>query len=246
MITDAHFHLGRCRVFDADFDEGDVRRAMDENGVDRVIVQPYPGAPDPAAVHDRIAALGRETGGRVIGLASLTPHMEEDAYYAEIARCVRMGFVGVKLHTIGHAVNPRSRDAETVFATAKDLGIAVMVHTGPGVPFADPAMIAGRARQFSDVPIVLAHAGAGVFSGSALGMADAFDNVVLETSWCRVSDIGMMINTLGSRKVMLGTDHPRNVSVELAKYRSLGLDEALLSDVLDRSAAYAFGLDAAP
>ena len=244
MVTDAHFHLGRCRVFDADFDERDVVRAMDDHDVDRMVVQPYPGAPDAAATHDRIAKLGHETGGRVVGLASLTPHQDDDAYYAEVSRCVAMGFVGVKLHTIGHAVNPRSADAEKVFATAADLGIPVMVHTGAGVPFADPAMIAGRAKQFPHVPIVLAHAGAGIFSGSALGMAQTFDNVLLETSWCRVSDIGQMINAVGSRKVMLGTDHPNNVSVELAKYRSLGLSEEVLTDVLDRTAVNLFGIDA--
>lgn len=244
MVTDAHFHLGRCRVFDANLDERDVVRAMDGCEIDRMIVQPYPGAPDPAETHDRIAKLGEDTGGRVIGLASISPHMDDAAYHAEISRCVGMGFVGVKLHTIGHAVNPRSADAEKVFATAKELGVPVMVHTGAGVPFADPAMIAPRATQFPDVPIILAHAGAGIFSGSALGMAQTFENVLLETSWCRVSDIGQMVNVVGSRKVMLGTDHPNNVSVELTKYRSLGLSGEVLTDVLDRTAMNVFAIDA--
>jgi uncharacterized protein len=108
----------------------------------------------------------------------------------------------------------------------------------------DPAMLVPRAKQFPDVTIILAHAGAGIFSGAALGMAQAFDNVLLETSWCRVSDIGQMISAVGSRKVMLGTDHPNNVPVELSKYRSLGLEEEVLTDVLDRTAAHAFGIDA--
>jgi uncharacterized protein len=241
-ITDGHFHLGSCRVFDADVSEDDALAAMDANGVDRMIIQPYPGAPDPAAVHDRIAAMARDSD-RIFGLASLSPHMDPADYHAEVSRCVKdLGFVGVKLHTIGHAVNPRSRDAEAVFDSARQLGVSVMVHTGPGVPFADPAQVASRARQFSDVTIVLAHAGAGIFSGSAIAIAETFDNVVLETSWCRSTDIGQMVGLLGSDRVMLGTDHPRNVAPELMKYRSLGLRQEQLDDVLGRTAERVYRL----
>lgn len=243
-IIDSHFHLGSCRVFDADFGEADVNTAMEENGVDRMILQPYPGAPDPVAVHDRIAAMAR-TSERIFGLASLSPHMDHAAYHAEVSRCVKeLGFVGVKLHTLGHAVNPRSRDGEVVFSTAKELGVCVMVHTGAGVPFADPAQVASRARQFPDVTIVLAHAGMGIFSGSAIAMAESFDNIVLEPSWCRPPDIAQMVKLVGSGRVMLGTDHPLNVGPELAKYRSLGLSQQQLDDVLGGTAQRVFNLPA--
>jgi predicted TIM-barrel fold metal-dependent hydrolase len=48
-----------------------------------------------------------------------------------VERCVKeLKFVGVKLHTIGHGVNPLTEDGDLVFATAFELGIPAMVHTG--------------------------------------------------------------------------------------------------------------------
>ena len=62
MILDAHMHLGECRVFDNDVSEQALMDALDRNQVDAAIVQPFPGAPDPRAVHDRIANLAAKVG----------------------------------------------------------------------------------------------------------------------------------------------------------------------------------------
>jgi predicted TIM-barrel fold metal-dependent hydrolase len=243
-ILDAHVHLGVCRVFGRDMRPDDVTGSMEGNEIGFSIVQPYPGAPDPRQVHDDIAALGEASGGKVTGLASLNPHRDEAEYFGEIKRCVaELGFVGVKLHTIGHALDPGSKDATTVFATARELGIPVMVHTGPGLPFADPALLISPSRAFPDVTIVLAHAGAAIVTGNAIAVAEVCDNVVLETSWCRPGDIGAMIQKLGGDRVMFGTDSPNNVSTELAKYQSLDLDPATRAAVLGGTARRVFGID---
>jgi predicted TIM-barrel fold metal-dependent hydrolase len=98
MIIDAHAHLGTCRVFDLDVSEHLLLEKLESNGVDALIVQPFPGAPDPAAVHNRIAALAERHPGGIYGLASLNPHIGHDAYRAELTRCVRdLGFVGVPI-----------------------------------------------------------------------------------------------------------------------------------------------------
>ena len=242
-VVDAHVHLGICRVFGRDQRDEDVLGSMDSSEVALSIVQPYPGAPDASKVHDDIAALRESTGSRVVGLASLNPHRDESEYFSEIKRCVgELGFVGVKLHTIGHALDPGSKDAATVFATAKELGIPVMVHTGPGLPFSDPALLLSPARTFPEVQIVLAHAGHGIVTGNAIAVAEVCDNIVLETSWCRPGDIGVMIQRLGADRVMFGTDSPNNVTTEFAKYRSLDLDEATSTAVLGGTARRVFGL----
>lgn len=244
MIIDSHYHLGSCRVFDLDVSEEQVLEPHDRAGIHLTFVQPYPGAPDAEATHDRIAALAEASGGRVRGFASLNPHRDHSEYFAEIARCVRdLGFVGVKLHTIGHALNPQSIDGGVVFETARQLDVPVMLHTGPGVPFADPAVVARRAREFPDVRIVLGHAGAGIFSASAISIAEVYENVYLETSWCKVSDIGAMISRLGPSRVMMGTDHPLNVAPEMAKYASLGLSSADLDRVLGGTAAEVYRIE---
>jgi len=243
MLIDAHTHLGTCRVFGSDVPREVLSRAMDEHAVDLAVVQPFPGAPDPAAVHDEIAALAREHPGRFAGLASLNPHLDPEVYRAEITRCVRdLGFVAVKAHAIGHALNPLTPDARMVFEVATDLGVPVMVHTGPGIPFAEPAMWIPLARAFPDTTVVLAHAGAGIFTGPAVVAAEVCSNVILETSWCNPQDIGRAVRTLGPERVMFGSDMPFNVGPELAKYRAAGLTEAQLEGPLWRTAARVFRL----
>lgn len=244
LIVDAHHHIDSCRVFDLDQDEESVLATMDRNEVSACLMQPFPGAPNPREVHDHIANLTKRLPGRIFGVVSLNPHTDPDTYRSEARRCVKdLGFVAIKLHTIGHAVNPLSRDGETVFETARELGVPVMVHTGPGVPFADPAMVLPRAQQFPDLTFVLAHAGFGVFSGSAVAVARACPNVVLETSWSPGYDIAWMVRELGPRRVMFGSDLLTNTATELTKYRSLGLSDPDLQTVLGETARETFKLD---
>jgi len=243
MIIDAHAHLGTCRVFDLDVSEHLLLEKLESNGVDALIVQPFPGAPDPAAVHNRIAALAERHPGGIYGLASLNPHIGHDAYRAELTRCVRdLGFVGVKIHTIGHAMNPQSKDADMVVRLAQELGIAVMVHTGAGIPFALPAMVIPLAQRYPDVPIVLAHGGYGIFGAEALTAAQMCANVFIEPSWAPSSGIAGMIRTLGADRVLFGSDMPINQAPELAKYRTIGLSESELDACLWRTAAQVFKL----
>jgi predicted TIM-barrel fold metal-dependent hydrolase len=216
---------------------------MDESGVDATIVQPYPGAEDASRQHDLIADMCQRNPGRFYGLASLSPHGDHDAYRREVERCVKdLHFVGVKLHTIGHGVNPLSTDGDFVFATGHDLGIPVMVHTGPGVPFALPALCIPAARKYPGLKIVLAHAGFAVFSAEAQVAASVCGNLYLETSWCIVEDIRWMISTIGPDRVMMGSDLPSNVPVEVAKYKALELDPQVYARVMGGNAVDVFKL----
>jgi predicted TIM-barrel fold metal-dependent hydrolase len=179
-------------------------------------------------------------------MASLTPHQDEGAYRAEVERCVReLGFVAVKAHVLGHAINPRTRDARLIFQTAADLGIAVMIHTGHGVPFAEPAMWVPLAREFSETTVILGHAGAPMFTGPAIVAAEVTPNIVLETSWCAPHDIGRAVRTLGPGRVMFGSDLLFNPGLELAKYRAIGLPDETVEQCLGRTATAVYRLPAA-
>ena len=242
-IIDAHAHLGECCVFGLNNEESDLIRRMDENRIDAAIVQPYPGARDAATTHDRIAELCHKYHGRFFGLASLSPHQDHDGYQRELERCVKdLGFVGVKIHTIGHSVNPLSEDADFVFNTANALGVPVMVHTGPGVPFALPALCIPPARKYPSLKIVLAHAGFAVFSAEAQVAASVCSNLYLETSWCIADDIAWMISTLGGKRVMMGSDLITNIPVEIAKYKALDLEPDVLAQVMGQTAIDVFRL----
>ena len=244
MLIDAHQHLGDCRVFDLDVPEETVLAAAEEHGLDHVLVMPFPGAGDAAAVHDRIAALTESTAGRVRGIVCLNPHQHRAVYAAEAERCVtKLGFVALKLHTLGHAVEPASADGMAVFAEAARLGVPVIVHTGgAGEPFASPSHVLPAARQWPQLPIVLAHAGMGMAAREAALVAGLCPNVYLETSWCGTLDTAMLAETLGPHRMMLGSDGARNLGVEIAKHQALGLSRGDLSLCLGGTAAKVFRL----
>lgn len=242
-VVDAHAHLGECCIFGLLTTEEQLLRRMDENGIDASIVQPFPGAKNCAKTHDRIAELCAKHPGRFFGLASVSPHGDHKAYRREVERCVRdLKFVGVKLHTIGHSVNPLTEDGDLVFSTANELGIPVMVHTGPGVPFALPSLCIPAARKYPGLNIILGHAGFAVFSAGAQVAASVCSNLFLETSWSIGDDIRWMISTIGPDRVMLGTDSPTNVPVEIAKYQALDLEPQVYDKVMGANAIEVFKL----
>ncbi|MBS1801670.1 MAG: amidohydrolase family protein [Acidobacteria bacterium] len=240
---DTHAHLGECCVFGLLSTEEEMLRRMDECKIDATIVQPYPGAKEAKKTHDQIADLCARHPGRFFGLASLSPHNEGVVYEREVERCVKeLNFVGVKLHTIGHAVNPLSDDGDRVFAAAHEFGVPAMVHTGPGVPFALPSLCIPAAKKYPGLNIILAHAGFAVFSAEAQVAASVCGNMFLETSWCIGEDIRWMINTIGADRVMMGADLPSNVPVEVAKYKALDLEPEIYDKVMGLTAIDVFKL----
>jgi predicted TIM-barrel fold metal-dependent hydrolase len=244
MLVDAHQHIGDCRVFDAEVHEDAVTGSIAAHNLDRVLVMPFPGAADPVGVHDRIAALSKATGGAVRGIVNMTPHQDHGAYAAEAERCVReLEFVALKLHTLGHAVDPTSKDGRFVFEQASRLSVPVIVHTGgAGEPFAHPARLLSPAREWSETPVVLAHAGMGVASHEAASVAEVCPNVYLETSWCGVLDTAMIARRIGSDRMLMGSDAAENVGIEIAKHRAIGLSEHEIADCLGATATRVFGL----
>jgi predicted TIM-barrel fold metal-dependent hydrolase len=244
LLIDAHQHIADCRVFDVEVSEDAVLGSIEEHGLDHVLVMPFPGAQDAAAVHDRIAAMTTQTGGRVRGIVNLNPHSDHRVYAAEAERCVReLGFVALKLHTLGHAVDPESSDGRMVFERAAALGVPIIVHTGgAGEPFARPMRLLPLAREWSGVTVVMAHAGMGVATRDAGIVAELCPNVYLETSWCGVLDTAMLARTVGTERMILGSDAAENVGVEIAKHRAIGLSPAELEQCLGLTAARVFGL----
>ena len=243
MIIDAHAHLGYDYVFEEDFTLEKLLPHMDKNKIDASVVQPGSVLYLKTVIeqHDAIANLSREMPGRIFGMANVNPHLPAKEYREELGRCVNdLGFVGVKLHPLAHAVDPNRSNGRKVFETALDLGIPVMVHTGAGIPWALPSALIPAAMDFPEVKIVLAHSGSAVFSSEAALAGKLCCNVYLETSWMPSIAIHSFCKTLGANRVMFGSDHGQNVATELAKYRTMGLDDRELEWCLGRTAAEVF------
>lgn len=245
-ILDTHVHLGHDYVFDADSTEEELLYWHARCQVYGAIVQPFISRPyleDMAAIHDRIAAFCLQRPGRYFGMASINPHLRPEDYDKEAARCMReLGFVGIKITPIAHAVHPASPDGRHVFEIAAALKVPVMVHTGAGIPFADPSSLMDVAAEFTSVPIILAHAGTDMFFAQALSLARRHSHVYLEPSWLNILNLGKALKVIGPSKIMFSSDHAVNIPVELAKYTTLLPPGDDLERVLSGTAIEVFGL----
>jgi uncharacterized protein len=218
---DAHVHLGDCRMCEYDNVEDEVLRALEENDVSTAILQPFPNANDVDAVHARISALSRKFPGRIFGIVSVNPHCDAKAYRSRVGKIIESGgFVAIKLHTLGHAIFPDAKDAQTVYEVAREHALPVMVHTGL-TNFGEPALVVGSALRYPEVSFILAHSGWGGHAGQAIAAAKAARNIYLETSWISIDDKLGAINSLGADRIMLGSDTLLNMGVEIFQYRAL-------------------------
>jgi hypothetical protein len=246
MIIDAHAHLGHDFVFDEDVTEAWLLENYREQGIDGAIVQPFISRPyisDTREIHDRIARLCASKEKRFWGMASINPHFTPDDYAAEAGRCVKeLGFVALKLTPIAHAAHPANQDSLFVYETARRLGVSVMIHTGQGIPFSDPASLLDVPGRFPDLKFVLAHAGGDMFFQQALYLARRFENVYLEPSWLNVMNVKKALDSIGASKIMFSSDQALNASVELAKYRAVLKKSSELERVLSGTAIEVFGL----
>lgn len=242
MIIDVHAHLGKDFVFDTEQDEQTLINAYESCGVDKAIIQPYicrPYLEDTRLAHDRIFAFCNAYPGRYYGMASINPHFNREDFDAEAIRCVRgFGFLGLKITTIGHAVNPSSRDGMHVFEVAKELDVPVMIHTGLGAPLAAPVAAWRAIEAFPTVKVVLAHTGGNEMQEQALLLAHRYDNVYLEPSWMPGVCIAAMVKSVGADRILFSSDEAANLSVALATFRlSIGnqddLDTILYKTALD-------------
>jgi predicted TIM-barrel fold metal-dependent hydrolase len=242
-IIDAHMHLGEDLMFLSDDSETALLEAMDGNGINAQILQPGIVSNDQKKAHERIRKFADAHPGRAFGLACFNPLMDDKEYISLVRWTAKdLGFKGVKLHPNAFCMSPSHPAADKIFRTAKELDIVVMIHTGNGLPNALPSLCIPVAQKYSDLRIVLAHAGGGTFGADAIVAAQQCPNIYLETSWTTVYDLRAMVETLGPRRVMFGSDIPLNIPVELAKYRAIGLSESEMEWCLAKTAETVFKL----
>jgi len=245
MIIDAHTHIGFDYVFEEYHTAEDLARSMELNKIDISIVQPGTTLDLDTArdQHNAIADLAKEMPNRIFGMATLYPRIPEAGYRDELERCVKkLGFVGIKLHPLAHAISPAHKASKKVFTNALELGIPVMIHTGDGIPWALPSSAIPIAKQFPDLKIILAHCGGGTFADEAALAASVCDNIYLETSWLPSTTILELCRNVGADRMMFGSDMALNAASELAKYRSIGLTEEEFQWCLYKTSAKVFKL----
>lgn len=231
-IIDTHVHLGTSRFSGTSSSPEEIMAAMDSHGVTASLVMPQPTLESIPEVHKKIADMSRKYPGRIYGMASLDPWMDEADYVRQAATCMtEYGFVAIKLHPLGHNISPLSPHCDKIYETARRYDVPVLVHTGIGNPFSLPSLVIEPANRYPDVTFVLSHAGFAVYTDEAVIAAKTCDNIILEPSWCPTYTVRKMVDQIGADRMVMGSDHISNLPVELTKFQAIGLSEQQLEQI---------------
>ena len=184
-------------------------------GVSRAVVMSV--MPDSQWTRDFIAA----ANGHVNALCNVDPR--DPGAPALLEREMAAGFKGVKLLPVNRCYRLSDPACRPFFEKANELGAAICIHYGVTVDptgdlrYADPIDLSPVARDFPDVPFVIAHFGAG-WLDAVLRLGYQCRNVCVDTSgtnnWMDYHVPSMTLaevferalTALGPERVLFGTD----------------------------------------
>ena len=204
---------------------------MNEAAVDRVmimpidwgLVRPFQGEGTMGIWEQHVlhAQVARKHPGRIVTFACFDPRRPNAVDLLQRA-VDSLGVVGLKIHPAA-GFFPNDRVVYPMYEKAQELGLPVMVHTGPEPKplysrHCQPVYVDDVAADFPDLTIIMAHAGMGAWWQEAAGIAAVCPNVYLEFSgWQPMarlrplefySALRSMISTAGPSRVLWGSDYP--------------------------------------
>lgn len=241
-VFDTHTHIGAARHSGRVFTAEQMLRSMDAHGVDRSLLIPFPVVEDHRAQHDEIGAAVRQWPDRFAGAACLPPFLPESGFRQEVQRCAEhFGFRALKLQPMYQPLNPVSRRSDFFFDAALSNGMAVVAHTGSGIPFALPSLYIAAARRFPTLPIVLGHAGGPLLMWECAVAAYECPNIYVEVSSLMPHHVAELMHYVPAARLMAGSDLPESVEVELGKLFSVEMGDADRRAILWETGAALFG-----
>jgi predicted TIM-barrel fold metal-dependent hydrolase len=153
--------------------------------------------------NDEVLAAMREFPGRVLGYVAVSPATGETD--AEMARCLGLGFTGLKLHSYS-GFSYTDPVYAGVLARANERRLPVLLHTwGTAADFAAVAELASRYPQTS---ILVAHAGAGNGEAECMRVVRDHANVYLDLA-LSIGPRGLVarfVDGVGADRVVYGSD----------------------------------------
>lgn len=232
---------------------------LDDAGIAKaLVVSVWPGS---QYMRDFIAA----SAGRVSALCNIDPRSPDAPELLE--REMAAGFKGVKLYPVNRRFRLSDPACRPFFEKAAELGAAFIIHYGVTVDptgdlrYADPTDLSPVARDYPEVPFVIAHFGAGYLS-EALRLGYQCKNVCFDSSgtnnWMDYDPHGYTLaqvfdralTAFGPERILFGTDSGTTAPYRkwIAFQQRRTLEELGLSDrdrdlVLRMNAARIFKLD---
>lgn len=220
-IFDTHAHLGDDVVFSLSVDEHDLLDVYAKHNILGALIQPNiprPYIEETRAIHNRIYKFLIDNP-TYYAMISINPHFNYGEIEDEVQRCVSdLGFIAIKLHTLGYACSPDCKDGLHMFDMADEFNLPIMIHTGGG-RFSYPSLLEKPIRMYKNLKIIIAHAGGLDGLDNAIDLALKYDNVYLEPSGIDMIGIKKLFATVGADKFMYSSDMPRSVAPQLQAFR---------------------------
>jgi predicted TIM-barrel fold metal-dependent hydrolase len=178
-------------------------------------------------IGERYVAFNRWLMDTLAGVPALTGFVAMDPWalppernVAHLREMAERGARGVKLHPVLQKFEPNETRLHPVYQACREIGLAVLSHTGPardGAPFAEVPAFAPMLAEFPGLTVVLAHLGGGKWRDT-LAVARAFPQVAFDLceiiEWAgapgapTAAELATLIRDIGPERVVLGSDYP--------------------------------------
>lgn len=243
FLYDTHTHIGLARHSGRRQAADQLLREMDRCGVDKSMVIPFPVVEDYTAAHEEIGAAVASHPDRLVGAACLTPFIPEQTFRDEVRRCREVhGFRALKFQPQYQGLNTLSERSNFLFETALENGMALIAHTGSGIPHALPSVFMFAARRYPELKIVLAHCGGGgLLLADAIVAASFCPNIYLDLSTLMPNHIFEVLQHIPADRLMAGSDLIENTDVEMRKLLLLDVPAEQKQQMLSGTAFAVFG-----
>ncbi len=212
-------------------------RFMDKNGIEKSVVLPV--APFVSARKYLDECKGQD---RFIPFATAYP---DDGWESDLRDAMEAGCRGVKIHPILQRIPPEDEFYLNLAEVVRPYKRPILSHTGPFDYYtvADGYRDYGNVGRFEklvaafpDIPFIFGHSGL-VGVKCAMEIAERNPNVFLETSFQSAGRVRKMLDAIGNRRVMYGSDWPEtNQKTALSIARKVaGTDKELLDNLMWRN-----------
>jgi predicted TIM-barrel fold metal-dependent hydrolase len=269
FIVDAHVHLFADRIFEAIwrwFDvhgwkvryklhTPDVLAFLLSRGVGQIVALHYAHKPGMARVMNAYVAEVCRANPRVTGMATVFPGEPEAA--AIVEEGFAQGLKGVKLHCHVQSFAADTDPLREIYATCVKHDLPLVMHAGrePSSPayarnpheICSVDRVERVLREHPKLRLCVPHLGADEFDGYERLLAK-YDNLWLDTTMMLADFFPPAPNRLilgRPERIMYGTDFPNLPYAwdrELARIRSHGMNDAVLEQVLGKTARNFFRL----